>query len=114
VLEWNLANDANYGPHTPGGCGTCKGGLTISGNSVQRNVGYYIVGHVSKFVPPLSTRIASNIAGRLLNVAFLTPDGNKVLVVLNSGGTTSFNVRFQGKWVTASLPANAVATFVWK
>jgi len=114
ALEWNLANDANFGPHTQGGCGICKGGLTISDNSVTRNVGYYIVGHVSKFVPPLSTRIASNFTGRLLNVAFLTPAGNKVLLVLNSGDATSFNIRFQGKWVTASLPAGAVATFVWK
>jgi glucosylceramidase len=38
ALEWNLANDASYGPHTPGGCTTCKGALTITGSSIQRNV----------------------------------------------------------------------------
>src|SRR5207237_1219807 len=27
VLEWNLANDPGYGPHTNGGCTTCKGAL---------------------------------------------------------------------------------------
>ncbi|MBS1567611.1 MAG: glucosylceramidase, partial [Bacteroidetes bacterium] len=41
VLEWNLANDPNYQPHTPGGCNTCLGALTI-GSTVTRNVSYYI------------------------------------------------------------------------
>ncbi|WP_315819466.1 glycoside hydrolase [Paraflavitalea speifideaquila] len=76
ALEWNLANDAGFGPHTPGGCTTCKGALTI-GSTVTRNVAYYIVGHASKFVPAGSVRIGSNISGSLQNVAFLTPTGKK-------------------------------------
>lgn len=32
ALEWNLANDPSYGPHTPGGCTECKGALTIDGS----------------------------------------------------------------------------------
>lgn len=113
ALEWNLANDPNFEPHTPGGCTTCKGALTI-GNGVVRNVAYYIVGHASKFVPPGSVRIASNVVGAFPNVAFVTPAGKKVLIVLNDGATDgSFNIRFKGKWATASLAAGAVATFVW-
>ena len=27
ALEWNLANDRAYNPHTPGGCTECKGAL---------------------------------------------------------------------------------------
>ncbi|WP_052695002.1 glycoside hydrolase family 30 protein [Hymenobacter sp. AT01-02] len=38
VLEWNLASDQNFGPHTPGGCSTCLGAVTINGNTVTRNV----------------------------------------------------------------------------
>ena len=30
ALEWNLANNASFGPNTPGGCTTCKGALTIN------------------------------------------------------------------------------------
>ncbi|MDF1518596.1 MAG: glucosylceramidase, partial [Lutibacter sp.] len=64
ALEWNLANDASFGPHTPGGCTTCKGGITInSSTSYTQNVGYYIVAHASKFVPTGSVRIASNTTG---------------------------------------------------
>lgn len=113
ALEWNLANDASYGPHTPGGCTTCKGALTIAGG-VTRNVGYYIIGHASRFVPPGSVRITSNITGGLQTVAFKTPSGKKVLIVENDGNSSaSFNIRFSGKWAVASLAAGAVATYVW-
>jgi glucosylceramidase len=113
ALEWNLANDPNFGPHTPGGCTTCKGALTI-GNTISRNVAYYIIAHASKFVPAGSVRIASNISGNLQNVAFKTPTGKKILVVENDGNNTAtFNIRFKGKWVATSLPAGGVGTYVW-
>jgi len=113
VLEWNLAADANYKPHTPGGCTTCLGALTI-GSDVSRNVAYYIIAHASKFVRPGSVRIASDISGSLENVAFKTPDGKKVLIVINSGNTPqSFNIRFNGKSVTTELVNGAVGTYVW-
>jgi len=112
ALEWNLANDPSFGPHTPGGCTTCRGALTI-GSSVTRNVAYYIIAHASKFIPPGSTRIASNITGALHNVAFLTPSGKKVLLVVNDGEAATFNVKFKNKWITTNLPAGAVATYIW-
>ncbi|HXD79318.1 MAG TPA: hypothetical protein VN616_15980, partial [Puia sp.] len=59
VLEWNLAADQNYGPHTPGGCSTCLGAFTINGTAVSRNTSYYIIAHASKFVIPGSVRVAS-------------------------------------------------------
>jgi glucosylceramidase len=113
VFEWNLANDVNFGPHTPGGCTTCKGALTLNGDAVTRNVAYYIIAHISKFVPPGSVRVGSNIAGTLQNVAFKTPSGEKILIVMNdSPDASSFNINFNGKAAPASLPAAAVGTFV--
>ena len=113
ALEWNLANDPGFGPHTPGGCTTCKGALTI-GTSVTRNVAYYIIAHASKFVPAGSVRIGSNVAGNLQNVAFKTPAGKKVLIVENDGDSNeTFNIRFNGKWVTTTLPAGSVGTYTW-
>ena len=114
ALEWNLANDASYGPHTPGGCTTCKGALTITGSSVTRNVGYYIVAQVSKFVPPGSVRIGSNQISNFQNVVFKTPAGKKVMIIVNNNKTTaSFNIRFNGKWVTTSLAAGSAGTYIW-
>jgi glucosylceramidase len=114
ALEWNLASDQNFQPHTPGGCTECKGALTFYNTSVTRNVSYYIIAHASKFVPAGSVRIESGITANLPNVAFKTPSGKKVLIVLNeSVATQSFNIRFKNKWTTTSLPAGAAATYLW-
>lgn len=115
ALEWNLANDPSFGPHTPGGCTTCLGALTINSSAgTTRNVGYYIVAHASKFVPAGSTRISSDNSGTFTTAAFLRPDGKKVLIVLNEGSTTqSFNLKFKNKWVTPSIPGGSVATYTW-
>jgi glucosylceramidase len=115
ALEWNLANNGYFGPHTDGGCDVCKGAITVqSSSSFTRNVGYYIVAHISKFVPPGSVRISSSITGDLNNVAFKTPTGKKVLVVENDGSTKStFNIKFDNKWTTTSLNAGSVGTYVW-
>lgn len=113
VFEWNLANDVNYGPHTPGGCTTCKGALTIDDGAVKRNVAYYIIAHISKFVPPGSVRISSDIVSNIQSVAFLTPSKQKVLIVLNEKSSASaFNIRLNGRQVTATIPSGAVASFV--
>lgn len=113
ALEWNLANDPAFGPHTTGGCTQCKGALTI-GTAVTRNVGYYIIAHAAKFVPSGSVRISSSAFGFLQNVAFKTPDGKKVLIAENDGiADETFNIRFKNKWVVATLPAGAVGTYVW-
>lgn len=113
ALEWNLANDPYFSIHTPGGCNTCKGAVTII-SGYTRNVGYYIIAHASKFVLPGSVRIGSNITGNLYNVAFKRPDGKKVLIVENDGSTLqSFNISYNGKRVTSSLEAGAVGTYVW-
>ncbi len=114
ALEWNLANDPSYGPHTPGGCTECKGAVTIDGNVATKNVAYYIIGQVAKFVPPGSTRLTSNLTGPLPNVAFKRPDGKMVLLVLNeSADTQSFNIQAGSRWITASLQGKSAGTFVW-
>jgi glucosylceramidase len=114
ALEWNLANDAAYGPHTPGGCTQCKGALTISGSSVSKNVSYYIVAHASKFIPAGSVRIYSNISGNLYSAAFVTPAGKKVLIIENDGSTdASFSIKYKGNFGDTYLAAGAVATYVW-
>ena len=114
VLEWNLAADPNFDPHTEdGGCTQCMGALTI-GDSVTRNVSYYIIAHASKFIRPGSVRVASNIADGLHNVAFVNPEGKKVLVVVNDHSTPkNFAIKFNGRLAEASLPAGAVGTYVW-
>ncbi len=114
ALEWNLATDPSYGPHTTGGCDVCLGALTIGSGTVTRNVSYYIIAQISRFVRSGSKRIDSENYGNLHSVAFLRPDGKKVLIVLNDGTSQQgFNIKFKNKMLAASLPGNAVATYMW-
>ena len=114
ALEWNLANDAAFEPHTEGGCTECKGALTIKNNIILRNVGYYIIAQISKFVPTGSVRIGSNVFSQLQTVAFLRPDGKTVLLVLNEAKTDEmFQIRSNSKWITTTLAAESAATYIW-
>lgn len=115
ALEWNLASDPNYNPHTSGGCSNCMGAVTISGNSFTRNTAYYIVAHASQFVKPGAVRISSNtFSGSIQNVAFKNTDGSKVLIALNTSGSgQTFKVKWGGESFTYTLAAGAVATFKW-
>jgi glucosylceramidase len=114
VLEWNLASDPYYEPHTEGGCDQCLGTVTINGNSFSRNPAYYILAHSAKLVRPGSVRIASSLSAYLPNVAFKTPNGKKVVIVLNTSSTEKkFNIKFNGKTVPLELASGAVGTFTW-
>lgn len=115
ALEWNLANDANFGPHTPGGCTTCKGAITInSSDSYERNVSYYIIAHASKFVPPGSVRVASTQKGNINSIAFKTPAGKKVLILENDGDANEkCTIEYNQKLFSTSLDGGFVATFIW-
>jgi glucosylceramidase len=115
VLLWNLAADPQNGPHTNnGGCSGCSGAIRLDGDSVTKNVAYYVVEHFSQFVPPGSVRVASSEMEQLESVAFLTPEGKVVLVVSNTGNFPKpFAVEYHGKVFQTVMPAESVGTYVW-
>lgn len=115
ILEWNLAGDPNHGPHTEEGCDLCLGALTIGSSTIVRNLSYYVIAHLSRFVLPGSVRIESNAIDSLPNVAFKTPDGQAVLLVLNNGSGMQFvNIRCNGRTASHILEGGAVGTYVWR
>lgn len=115
ALEWNLANDLKYGPHTDGGCTECKGAITISDSGdFTRNVAYYIVAHASKFIPSGSQRIASTQTKYLSTAAFKTPSGKTVLIVQNDHkAVENFNIKFAGKTAAVTIPGSSAATYIF-
>ena len=115
VILWNLAADVNFDPHTnSGGCPICQGAITIDGDKFIKNIAYYTVAHASKFVKPGSFRIGSTTSTILPNVAFKTPEGKKVIVVVNvSGRLQKFNIASNGKKAEVALMSGSVGTYVW-
>ncbi|MFC3414308.1 glycoside hydrolase family 30 protein [Algoriphagus hitonicola] len=115
VLEWNLSSNPELTPHTDrGGCSRCLGAVTIDGDQVTRNPAYYTIAHASKFVDDGSLRIDSTPIEGLPNVAYLTPKGKKVLIVLNDGDEPiDFQVQENETKFKGSLNPGAVGTWVW-
>jgi glucosylceramidase len=140
VILWNLAADPQNRPHTDnGGCSMCQGAITIDGDVVSLHLAFYTIAHASKFVRPGSVRIASTNRGDatvsltedeerpglkrvavlentqvLPNVAFRTPEGKIVLVVVNDTQSLgSVAVQYQREFANLSLGPGSVGTYVW-
>ncbi len=115
VLEWNLTSNPSLTPYTErGGCDRCLGAVTVDGDTIIRNPAYYTIAHASKFVKPGSVRIDSSVPDGIPNVAFLRPDGKKVLIAINEGsGYSSFTITENESVFTASLNPGAVGTWIW-
>ncbi|WP_312994551.1 glycoside hydrolase family 30 protein [Chryseobacterium flavum] len=115
ALEWNLANDPEFAPHTEGGCTECKGAITVSDSeNFTRNVSYYIIAHASKFVPAGSQRIASIQTDKLSTAAFKTQFGKIVLIVQNDNKEDEhFNIKFAGKTAAVAISGHSAATYIF-
>lgn len=115
VLEWNAANNSSLGPRTPGGCNTCLGAITVNNStSYTKNVAFYIIGQISKYVKPGAVRIGSSSTnGSILSVGFKNPDGSTALVIYNSGGSNTIKVVSGSSAFNYTVPGSSAVTFTW-
>jgi glucosylceramidase len=84
---------------------------------VRPELDYYVLGQASRFLQPGAVRIASDepAGTKLEDVAFRNTNGTVVLYALNAGTASQLlRIGFRGKTVASTIPAGAVATFVWK
>jgi O-glycosyl hydrolase len=134
VMLWNLALDPSGGPVEPpnAGCVRCTGLVTIDETSHRAALlpSYYQLGQIGKFVEPGAWRVQSpgfvsyfqqpgpipreHVTAGLDDVAFLNPDGSKVLLAYNtSWATIPFTVNWSGRSFTYALAPRATVTFRW-
>lgn len=116
VFEWNLATDANYGPRTPGGCSECLGAVTInSTTNYTRNVSYYIIGQVAKFVAPDALKIDAVSSSSFVHAtAFRNADGSSVVLAYNDRQKTEKVYITDGSsGFEYNIPKKSAMTFVW-
>ena len=117
TILWNLALDEHYGPHL-GGCEDCRGVVTINSGTgaVTRNVEYYSLAHLGRFVRPGARRIdsSSNLEG-LRTVAYRNSDDGSLALLVYNGAPVArrFSVSDSRYTLAYELPAGAVATFTW-
>jgi glucosylceramidase len=134
VVLWNIALDRHGGPVQPPnfGCAGCIGLARVDERTHRYRLSrdYYQLGQASRYVAPGAVRIASNTFVRdkyadvnrlggyttrgLDDVAFLDPDGSRVLLTYNSSrSAVRFAVRWRGRYFTYVLAPRAMATFRW-
>ena len=133
VSLWNLALDPAGGPVQPpdDGCRPCRGLVVVdpSAHTVQYSLAFYQLGQVGRWLQPGAHRIKTEhfvdyfersthdfgTTSGLDDVAFLNPDGTRVLVAYNN---SAHNVRFalawRGRSFTYSLPPRSTVTFHWR
>jgi O-glycosyl hydrolase len=130
---WNIALDPAGGPKQPvPGCDHCGALVTVDEDAHRATLtrSYYEFGQLARFVRRGAIRIASNhwasdfvdsstggygVTAGLDDVAFLNPDGTKVLIAYNnSNARIRFQVTFHGRGFAYSLGGHATATFTWR
>jgi len=131
VSAWSVALEPNGQPiQTPNSCGGCRGLVSVdpSTGDVTYRAEYYQFGQVSAYVQPGAWRIDSPtfvtygtngsniemISSGLDDVAFLNPDGSKVLVAYNnSSAAITLGVEADASYFSYTIPGGAMTTFVW-
>ena len=115
IIEWNVASNAALGPHTTGGCSTCQGAATITSNTYTKNLSYYLIGHISKFVSAGAVRIKStSSSSNVVATAYQNPVGSLVVLTYN-GNSSSQTVKIVWNTLTfvSTVPGSSAATFTW-
>ena len=114
LTAWNLALDEKGRPNI--GPFPCGGLVTINSQSkeITRSGQYWAFAHFSRHVRRGAKRFesASKLAG-VEHVGFENPDGQKVLVVTNSGSARTATLRLAGESADLNLAKDSVTTLSW-
>lgn len=115
-IDWNLLLDAQGGPNHVGNY--CDAPIMCTDNfeGIHKNLSYYYIGHFSRYIKPGARVVpVSSYCQELESVAFLNPDGEKAVIVLNrTEKEREINVGEYGKGTAYTVPAHAIATFLWQ
>ena len=114
IIGWNLALDEEGKPDI--GPFRCGGLVTIHSKTkeITRSGMYWAFAHYARAIRRGAKRVGSSGAVEgVSHVAFVNPDGGRVLVLTNSGAARDLVVRMEGMETEVRLPADSIATLSW-
>lgn len=121
IFLWNIAlNEAgkpHIGPFFKFGEENGGGILQIHSKTREVKYGhqYWALGHFSKFVKRGAIRIASECDVNGINhVAFINPNGEYVVVIVNAGEATEMSLDIKGRYAQIPVPETSTLTLVFK
>ncbi|XP_050463921.1 lysosomal acid glucosylceramidase-like isoform X2 [Cataglyphis hispanica] len=84
-IDWNIALDVTGGPNWVKNFVDSPIIVNSTADEFYKQPMFYVLGHFSKYVPPNSVRIGTTMENMIgiENIAFSTPDGGVVLIILN-------------------------------
>ncbi|CAL1684507.1 unnamed protein product [Lasius platythorax] len=84
-IDWNIALDMTGGPNFINNFVDSPVIVNSAADEFYKQPMFYVLGHFSKYVQPNSVRIGTTMENmnKVQTVAFSTPDGGVVLVILN-------------------------------
>jgi glucosylceramidase len=112
--DWNILLDETGGPNHVGNfCFAPIHADTKTGKLLYTNA-YYYLGHFSKFIQPGAKRIVSSSSrDQLSTTAFINPDGQIVVVVLNlTDQKMPYNLWVNGKAAATSSLPHSISTLI--
>ncbi len=114
-IDWNLVLDEKGGPNHAGNY--CSAPVMIDTRSCEilYQSSYYYIGHFSRYVRPGARRIpCESNSDALETTAFLNPDGQIAVVVLNrTSQVLSYALRFGDFSGVIESPPNSIATLLF-
>ncbi|RUT48276.1 glucosylceramidase [Paenibacillus anaericanus] len=113
-LDWNIVLDEMGGPNHVGNyCDAPIIADTVT-DTIHYNSSYYYIGHFSKYIAPGAVRIGqTSKINSLQSTAFLNPDGNIAVVVMNeTDDVQKATLGLEESKLEVELQPHSIATYI--
>lgn len=111
ILDWNVLLDEQGGPNHVGNF--CAAPMMCDGKGgLEKRLSYYYIGHFSRYIKPGAKQIMTTCyTDGVEVVAFVNPDGERVIVILNKRDSDfELSIRENAKGTTCIAGAHSIMT----
>ena len=114
-IDWNLLLDEQGGVNHVGNY--CEAPIMINRKTkeVIYNSSYYYIGHFSKYVKRGARRVLTTTLSKsktIEAVSFINPNGETIIIILNTGWIDKVSLVVDGNIVNITLPNQSITTYI--
>ncbi|MBP3279254.1 MAG: glucosylceramidase, partial [Butyrivibrio sp.] len=116
IFDWNLIVDFKGGPNHVGNYCDAPIKALESGKDYEKKLSYYYIGHLTRYIKEGANLIwSSNYTDKLGAAAFLNPDGQRVVVILNkTGEELPVDLREGNESTRLTLASHSIQTVLYE
>jgi len=114
-FDWNLLLDEKGGPNHVGNFCAAPMMCAPGEGKLEKRLNYYYIGHFSRYIKRGARQImTSRYTDQIETAAFLNPDGERVVVVLNKTDEKhAITLREEGMGISMPIEAHTIMTFLY-